>query len=316
VKSKPAASSPSCQKRPLLLYLPGMDGTGKLFYRQAQALQAEFRVRPLSLNHPEAGHSWESLADWVGSQLEEGAYLCGESFGACLALAVAAQQPERCRGLILVNPASSLRRRPWWWAGQVLLPFLPPGLYHQLAERGVRVFGGAGPNGAAGSGAAAPGRAQRFSGGGCPSSSLAGILCCGRFAPRVDEAASLAGGGGRDRLLPSVQEVRRLAERLPQAQVEISPLSGHACLLERQMNLRRYLLKPDGSLPRYCSIPLWPPEQQEGAPQVFDSLLAGAVFPLSIQPEGSQACCLGPLIVFAAAVANVPGSGRRDPLGR
>lgn len=137
MKSKPAASSPSRQKRPLLLYLPGMDGTGKLFYRQAQALQAEFRVRPLSLNHPEAGHSWESLADWVGSQLDEGAYLCGESFGACLALAVAAQQPERCRGLILVNPASSLRRRPWWWAGHVLLPFLPPALYHQMAERGL-----------------------------------------------------------------------------------------------------------------------------------------------------------------------------------
>lgn len=137
LKGKPIASSPSRQKRPLLLYLPGMDGTGKLFYRQAQALQAEFHVRPLSLNHPAAGQSWESLADWVGSQLDEGAYLCGESFGACLALAVAAQQPERCRGLILVNPASSLRRRPWWWAGQVLLPFLPPGLYHQLAERGL-----------------------------------------------------------------------------------------------------------------------------------------------------------------------------------
>jgi pimeloyl-ACP methyl ester carboxylesterase len=137
LKGKPIASSPSRQKRPLLLYLPGMDGTGKLFYRQAQALQAEFHVRPLSLNHPAAGQSWESLADWVGSQLDEGAYLCGESFGACLALAVAAQQPERCRGLILVNPASSLRRRPWWWAGHVLLPFLPPALYHQMAERGL-----------------------------------------------------------------------------------------------------------------------------------------------------------------------------------
>lgn len=125
------------QERPLLLYLPGMDGTGTLFYRQAQALQREFRIRPLSLNHPEAGDSWETLADWVGSQLEAGAYLCGESFGACLALLVAAQWPERCRGLILVNPASSLRRRPWWWAGHVLLPFLPPGLYHQLSERGL-----------------------------------------------------------------------------------------------------------------------------------------------------------------------------------
>jgi pimeloyl-ACP methyl ester carboxylesterase len=246
LKGKPIASSPSRQKRPLLLYLPGMDGTGKLFYRQAQALQAEFHVRPLSLNHPAAGQSWESLADWVGSQLDEGAYLCGESFGACLALAVAAQQPERCRGLILVNPASSLRRRPWWWAGHVLLPFLPPALYHQMAERGLGFL-------AELSQMEPPDRerlrqavhsveptvaAQRLA--------LLGSFVVEALPLESMTLPTLLVAGGRDRLLPSVQEVQRLAERLPQAQVEISPLSGHACLLERQMNLRRYLLKPDG----------------------------------------------------------------------
>ncbi|MFS8808128.1 alpha/beta hydrolase [Synechococcus sp. R6-10] len=234
------------QERPLLLYLPGMDGTGTLFYRQAQALQREFRIRPLSLNHPEAGDSWETLADWVGSQLEAGAYLCGESFGACLALLVAAQWPERCRGLILVNPASSLRRRPWWWAGHVLLPFLPPALYHQLSERGLGVL--------AELSQMEPLDQERLRQAVHsvePTVAARRLALLGSFAVEKLPLESmtlptLLVAGGRDRLLPSVQEVGWLAERLPQAQIEISPQSGHACLLERQMNLRRYLLKPGG----------------------------------------------------------------------
>ncbi|MEM9512085.1 MAG: alpha/beta hydrolase, partial [Cyanobacteria bacterium P01_E01_bin.48] len=41
----------------------------------------------------------------------------------------------------------------------------------------------------------------------------------------------------RDRVLPSVAEARRIAARLPRAAVEILPDSGHACLVERNINL-------------------------------------------------------------------------------
>jgi pimeloyl-ACP methyl ester carboxylesterase len=238
----------SREERPLLLYLPGMDGTGALFYRQTQTLQQEFRIRPLSLNHPESGESWETLADWVGSQLEEGAYLCGESFGACLGLLVAARWPERCRGLILVNPASSLRRGPWWMAGRFLLPFLPQGLYRQLSERGLGFLAELNQMDP-------EDQEQLRQAVHSVDQSVAAhrLALLGSFA--VDElplesmtVPTLLVAGGRDRLLPSVNEVRRLAERLPQVQVEISPYSGHACLLERQMILRRYLLKRDSIL--------------------------------------------------------------------
>ncbi|MEN9202973.1 MAG: alpha/beta hydrolase [Thermostichus sp. DG_1_6_bins_120] len=236
------------EEQPLLLYLPGMDGTGGLFYRQAQALQQEFRIRPLSLNHPEAGESWEDLTDWVGSQLEGGSYLCGESFGACLALQVATRWPEQCRGLILVNPASSLRRGPLWLAGRFLLPFLPPALYRNLSERGLGFL-------AELSQIEPEDREQLRQAVHSVDQGVAAhrLALLGSFA--VDElpletlaVPTLLVAGGRDRLLPSVNEVRRLAERLPQVQVEISPYSGHACLLERQMSLRRYLLKPEGVL--------------------------------------------------------------------
>jgi pimeloyl-ACP methyl ester carboxylesterase len=48
---------------------------------------------------------------------------------------------------------------------------------------------------------------------------------------------------GRDRLLPSVDEANRLAERLPYSHVEILPYSGHACLLEQDLDLRVVLEK-------------------------------------------------------------------------
>jgi pimeloyl-ACP methyl ester carboxylesterase len=44
-------------------------------------------------------------------------------------------------------------------------------------------------------------------------------------------------GGAADRLLPSVQEVERLAELLPNAKIVVLPDSGHTCLLETDINL-------------------------------------------------------------------------------
>ncbi|MGQ9837852.1 MAG: alpha/beta fold hydrolase [Cyanobacteriota bacterium] len=249
--STPVGSFPglsSREERPLLLYLPGMDGTGNLFYRQAQSLQQEFRIRSLSFNHPEAGDNWETLANWVGSQMEEGTYLCGESFGACLALQVATRWPERCQGLIVVNPASSLRRRPWWLAGRFLLPVLPEGIYRTLSEGGLGFL-------AELSQMEPEDREQLRQAVQSIGQEVAAhrLALLGSFA--VDELPlesltlpTLLVAGGRDRLLPSVNEVRRLAGRLAHAQVEISPSSGHACLLERQMNLRQYLFKRDSVL--------------------------------------------------------------------
>ncbi|MEN9222322.1 MAG: alpha/beta hydrolase [Thermostichus sp. BF3_bins_97] len=242
------STSSGREERPLLLYLPGMDGTGELFYRQAQTLEQDFRIRPLSLNHPESGESWEALADWVGSQLEEGAYLCGESFGACLALLVAARWPERCRGLLLINPASSLRRGPWWMAGRFLLPFLPQGLYRQLSERGLGFLAELNQMEPADREHLRQAVHSVDQAVAAHRLALLGSFVVDDLPLEAMTLPTLLVAGGRDRLLPSVNEVRRLAERLPQVQVEISPYSGHACLLERQMNLRRYLLKRDSIL--------------------------------------------------------------------
>jgi pimeloyl-ACP methyl ester carboxylesterase len=50
-------------------------------------------------------------------------------------------------------------------------------------------------------------------------------------------------GAGSDRLLPSVSEVERIAGIIPTSQVLILPNSGHACLLEKDINLYEILKK-------------------------------------------------------------------------
>ena len=47
--------------------------------------------------------------------------------------------------------------------------------------------------------------------------------------------------GGSDRLLPSKREVRDLCRRFPNAQQHLLPQSGHACLLEKDVNLQKIM---------------------------------------------------------------------------
>jgi pimeloyl-ACP methyl ester carboxylesterase len=56
-----------------------------------------------------------------------------------------------------------------------------------------------------------------------------------------------------DRLLPSPIEARRLQSLLPQAQIQCLPGSGHACLLETQLNLAQ-ILKENQFLPQKALI--------------------------------------------------------------
>jgi pimeloyl-ACP methyl ester carboxylesterase len=43
--------------------------------------------------------------------------------------------------------------------------------------------------------------------------------------------------GAADRLLPSLSEAEHLVKVLPNAEMVVLPHSGHACLLEREVNL-------------------------------------------------------------------------------
>jgi pimeloyl-ACP methyl ester carboxylesterase len=233
---------------PLFIYLPGMDGTGQLLRSQTAGLEIAFDVRCLAIPRKDLT-DWEVLTrNVVGliyAELEKNSqrvvYLCGESFGGCLAMKVAIQAPQLFKRIILINPASAFHLRPWLDFASQLTSLVPESLY-DVGALGLLPFLAS---------------LQRIS-----RSDRHELLKTMRYVPSetvrwrlsllrqfcVDEEQLrrltqpvLLIAGASDRLLPSVTEVRRLANILPNAKVLILPESGHACLLEKDIYLYKIL---------------------------------------------------------------------------
>ncbi|RWW21339.1 hypothetical protein BHE74_00011571 [Ensete ventricosum] len=102
---------------PLLLYLPGIDGTGLGLIRQHQRLGKIFDIWCLHIPVMDRT-SFEGLVEYVertiksqkSCSVNKPIYLVGESIGACLALAVAARNPDFDLVMILANPATSFSK--------------------------------------------------------------------------------------------------------------------------------------------------------------------------------------------------------------
>ena len=240
-------------QKPLLVYLPGMDGSGTLFTTQVPALHPHFEVRCLALPRDDRS-SWDRLAAQASDLITTVAtgrrvYLCGESFGACLALQIAAQAPRLAHRLILVNPASAFHRLPWLqWLGQItpwvpstVFPFSTLGSLPMLANLD-RI---------------APVEQEQLLQAvqAVPQATVAwrmGLLAefqpaslnLSQWTPPTLLVASLA-----DRLLPSLDEAQHLADLLPHSQIYPLPYSGHASLLEQNVNLGE-ILAETGFLPQ------------------------------------------------------------------
>ncbi|KAJ0244685.1 Uncharacterized protein HA466_0192750 [Hirschfeldia incana] len=103
-----------CDRAPLLLFLPGIDGNGLGLIRHHQKLGQMFDIWCLHIP-PSNRTAFPDLVRMVEttviseSQRSPGKpiYLVGESLGACIALAVAACNPHIDLVLILSNPATS-----------------------------------------------------------------------------------------------------------------------------------------------------------------------------------------------------------------
>ncbi|MBD1911032.1 MULTISPECIES: alpha/beta hydrolase [unclassified Leptolyngbya] len=232
---------------PLFVFLPGMDGTGKL-YRNQLGLQADFDVRCLSIP-PDDVSSWEGLALQTARLIKQEkeanpgrpVYLCGESFGGCLALKLARYVPDSFDYLILVNPASSFSRQFWMRYGSDLARLIPPPLFN-LSGYGLvpwlisidRV---------------SPENRQALYD---AMHSVTQASAAWRLSLVTDfdldalplhrlRQRTLVIAAARDRLLPSVDEANRLIDRLPNAHKVVLPHSGHACLLETDICLAQIL---------------------------------------------------------------------------
>ena len=233
---------------PLFVFLPGMDGTGQLLRAQTEGLEAVFDVRCLAIP-PDDLNSWEVLTEKVGELIrtelaqsidripDRAVYLCGESFGGCLAIKLVLHAPELFDRLILVNPASSFGDRPWIGWGAHLTRWLPEPLYRSSAVILLPLLAHL-------SRIAAEDRAallntvqsvpQKTS---VWRMSLLSQFTISPVQLRQISQPVLLVAGATDRLLPSLPEVRRLASNLPHPKIVVLPHSGHACLLEQGVNL-------------------------------------------------------------------------------
>ena len=116
---------------PLFVFLSGMDGTGKLLHTQREIWNF-FDVRCLVIP-PDDLSNWETLSSGIINLVERElnynnrrcVYLCGESFGGCLALSVLSKAPWLFEKIILVNPASSFRRKFWLTFGVEITRIMP-----------------------------------------------------------------------------------------------------------------------------------------------------------------------------------------------
>lgn len=233
---------------PLFVFLPGMDGTGQLLHTQIDSLEKSFDIRCLAIP-PDEMNDWEQLSVQVIELVEKelkkspqrSVYLCGESFGGCLALSVALKAPWLFQRIILINPASSFNQRPWLSWGIPITQWIPDFL-HQGSSVGLLPF-------LAELGRIAPSdrRALLEAMQSVPQTTVSWRLSLLRkFTLDKSQLCRLTQpvlliASAADRLLPSVEEAQELSSSLPNSQLVVLPESGHACLLEVSINLDKIL---------------------------------------------------------------------------
>lgn len=219
-----------------------MDGTGKLLEKQSNRLADRFNVRCLAIPSNDRA-SWVELSrqavQLIKTELAQGQslYLCGESFGACLAMQVAAQMGAEVDQLVLINPASSFARFPLLSSVSVLSGLLPDMMYPLSAKILVNFL-------------INPDRVTADDQQNLinamlsvqPKSATWRLHLLKQF--QVDEIVAklidipvLLIAGRYDRLLPSVLEVSILHKLLPKSKTILLAKSGHACLLEQDTHL-------------------------------------------------------------------------------
>jgi pimeloyl-ACP methyl ester carboxylesterase len=246
VKSHPCFLTPTKLNpdSPLFVFLPGLDGTGQLLRAQTAGLEKGFDVRCLAIP-PDDLTTWDVLTDRVVALIEaelekqphRSVYLCGESFGGCLAIQVARRKIELFDRIILINPASSFNQQHCLRWGSQLTYWIPEFLY-RLGSIGLVAF-------LASLGRIAPLDRQALFDAvkSVPQKtalwrvSLVRDFDVNENQLRAIDKPVLAIAGGADHLLPSVAEAERLVSCLPDARMVVLPDSGHACLLEADVNL-------------------------------------------------------------------------------
>jgi pimeloyl-ACP methyl ester carboxylesterase len=226
-----------------LVLVSGMDGTGKLFYRQVPLLARSYRVATYSLRN--SATTMEELVADLGRVVETvaaqagRATIVGESFGGALALSFALAQPTRVERLVVLNSFAhftpqirlhlarfALRAMPW--GAMALVRRLTASRLHSRHTHRAEI--------------------RRFLE---LTASASRDGYCNRLQalthydvrPRLHDirVPTLFLASELDHLVPSVAQAQYMAARVPGATVRVLDGHGHICLIAPDIDLARIL---------------------------------------------------------------------------
>lgn len=233
---------------PPIIYVSGLDGTGKLFYRQEEDLARDHTVITYALRG-EGRYEMDALISDLAAVVRDAGFeratFLGESFGGMLVMSAALTHPELFERLILVNTFPYFKQRAKIRAGIALFRLLPYALMKAHRTRAARhvLF--------------SPDvsdedrRLFREHTRVVPREGYVSRMRIIRdtdLRPRLQEikAPALVVAGTADRLIDSVWAAKILGASLPRAKVRLLEGTGHTALLSGRVRVRDWLSEFDG----------------------------------------------------------------------
>lgn len=232
---------------PPFVYVSGLDGTGKLFYKQAADLERDHTL----LTFPLRGQGRYGMARLVedltlivrDAGFERATFL-GESFGGLLTMAAALAHPDMFERLILVNTFPHFSGRARINLGVALFSTLPyPWVKAHRTRAARRVLFSEDV-------CDEDRRLFREHTGVVPQEGYVSRLRIIRdtdLRPRLKEieTPALVVAGTADKLLDSVSAARLMANEMPHARLKILDGTGHTALLSGRVRVREWLAEFD-----------------------------------------------------------------------
>jgi pimeloyl-ACP methyl ester carboxylesterase len=230
---------------PPLVLVPGLDGTGQLFYRQVDALAqrhraATFRLRDAASDMQTLVADVHDIVERLNREAGNGAgdavTIVGESFGGALALSYALTHPRRVGRLVVLNSftpparlwlAYHLLRATPWRLMRVLRRFSAWRLQSPQTERGERE------------------KFHELMRATTREGYLSRLSILRQYDVRSRlpdlQVPTLFLAADRDHLLPAVPHARQMASLVPRASMRVLSGHGHTCLLAPDLNLAAIL---------------------------------------------------------------------------
>jgi pimeloyl-ACP methyl ester carboxylesterase len=243
--SRPTGPGSRGNSGPTVFLVPGLDGTALMFYRQIPLLSESFHPIAFALPN-DSICTMDSLVENLLQRInratqdqEEKVLLCGESFGRALSMSFALAFPHRLRGMVIVNSFPVIRRR-------FLLHFVPLAL--KAVPWGAMAFMRRFTESRVHCAHTLPEDLMEFR-------ERSRAIDRTGYVRRLEilqdydirdslqqiQVPTLLLAGDQDQLVPSVDEARYMADRLPRATIKILEGYGHICLNNHDLDLAEYI---------------------------------------------------------------------------